>query len=1711
MRRKIFAFGYIVSHWGKEKHMKNKKIIAAAAAALTIVASPFIAKSLSSYIVNVPSETGQVNVIVSPALEMARDVEFTAELTGNGSQTFTLKSDETGGETSFTNLSQGTYTLKVSADGFADYIQDISVDSQTVSVKLMTGFAEGINYSEGAHPGTLLIGDVNNDGKIDDDDRQALANAVDSGTSSGIADLNGDGSIDLVDLEYLAKGYNVTENTLAVPETLIPASVIKPSLGNNTSVILGDISSLFLKNGGVSLSNRSGMISADSPVILQFDINGNDKASYADGIVIGINEDNPVKNAEVDINYVDKDGKAYTQVALIEGGGSVHHLLDKDDVLVEVDARGNIHINLGSQIAVKKVTFVISGMTKSNSLAEISYVEFVNGMENKIPEPSADIPDGLTAKVGDKSFVLSWTSCVNVTGYEVEITRDGVREIKRVSGSSLSVTDFGGKKLENGNAYTVKVQSVNGAWKSGWSKAISVVPRASGKPAKPDSITAVGGYKSIDVSWKKAEDAEWYNVYYKLSSESVYTKISNVNGLKLTISDLENEAEYNIYVTAENEHGESLPSLSALAKTTSVNPPTMPKFHLINTGANGEKGNHIISAWYNFGSSIVSSRYDEVGEKTAWAVVDKDPESYYIYNTWDGGGFNALGNHGLFFEFDEEYTIQSFALHEAIPISPDLAYVKVNCWDENGNITASGSVSISKKYDEKGRAYYVVKLPKKTKVKRIQFGLARAVASGNINVSEVYFYYYDPIAEDIEALYADDLHLVLKPEVTQEDIDALRIRINTPDEVSGELNPDREVLERELKNAEDILNAKNLGKPVYIHNTITTSDVNRGFGGLNAWQPIGVTAAAGDTVTIYVGHNTKATGANTNLQLVAAQYHAESSSLVKVVATLKVGANVITIPKIWTVDKESGGALYIQYTGSNANDIYAVRVSGGVKVPILDLYGVKTKTEKLERTKTYIAELEEYVANMEKLHAEYHAASGNINVNKYDYEAQNCILGASDILLDDMLLSLPAAQILAGAGSGSVLDKAERTVASMNAMEDMLKLFYQHKGLNNNAASEIDRLPKTHLNIRYQRMFSGAFMYASGNHIGIEWNETKGMLGSVPVVSTDDGKYISGNYFGWGIAHEIGHCINQSVYAVAEITNNYFSVLAQAKDTNDSVRFVYSNVYDKVTSGSTGQASNVFTQLGMYWQLHLAYDNTYNYKTFDDYGEQLDSLFFARVDRYARTPSLAPAPEGISLTLSGGTDQCLMRLACAAAERDLLEFFERWGKIPDSTTIQYARQFPKEERAIYYIDDSSHVYRIENPNGGYLGTNGDKNAVIASAAVASGSSYRIDFKLSSKNIPADEILGYEIIRLTTSGGKTDRQVVGFTTSGNFTDNAAGLNNRVVSYEVVLVDKYLHRSAPLALEAIKIHDDGSLNKKWWTVTSSGINASNAPEAGMGDNYDPCAPKAEDPVKLAVDGNSKTEFTGIISANAEIVFEFNKLETISGFKYTAGSGSPISGYKLMARVDGVWQEVASGTLGASKTVYFENADRKYVSTYIADAVKLVLSQASGQSVSIAEFDVLGVTGDNVDFRRSGSGVPAAGVLKDDYKFGSGANDVIPKGSIVFTGSFKGSPAYNVVMLFDQEGNIVGGITPDGQLKAQQIILADDPAGGLIENVSDGTWIYWIEPENGLNGVTKVRAELYRVNNALTNEGERLVSDSMFVELPENLPEITLTNGF
>lgn len=1654
-------------------------------------------------------DIGVVQVSIAPGITLQKSVTFTVGLSGQESQSIELAANQeiqdTKGTVHFSQLPAGTYELTVAAPGFATYTQTIEVNSKSYAVNLMTGFVEGYTYEEGDyHPGALLIGDVTGDGVIDDTDRSVLVDAIDTEQSSELTDLTGDQKTDLADLEYFAKGYQAEGHTLACIEESVSADAISPKPGEDTNVE-GNLEDLLKGEGNVTLSTQGGTeISEEHPVSVEFDLSES-ADTQIDGILIETNKENPIQKATVDITYIDAEGNEQTVTAPIENG--VEHLLRTSDVQVSMDEDGNIQIHLGSQIAVKKVTLTIQGMQNNNNLAEISKVEFVNGMENRIPKPDMDIPTNLAVETGSEEFTLTWDACKNVTGYEVLIEHNGEQDTYTVKNNSLKVTSFNEKKLVNKEQYTAKVQSVNGTWKSGYSESVTAVPKADKKPDAPENVKAVGKYKSVEVSWKNMKNTEFYNLFYREKGQEEYTKIENITTNSYTISELKENVKYEIYLTGVNELGESDPSLTSTAQTTDLEPAVMPKYKQINTSEEGQVSSHIVSATRGRGE-MKDSPLDLEG-KTAWGTVDNNPASHFYMADWDDGGeYTDFNNKGFTFEFDQPYTMDTIGFQE-VTAQGNFTRISLKYWDENGSehVADKNNLKIEARTDKNNKRYYFIRIAEPIQAKKISFGIGRDYSGLRvITVSEISFYNYDSLEDDIMGLYEDELHTVLKGSVTEQTIQDLRNRLQTKDEASGEYHPDKDRLEKELDNAEDILNNQ-LSEPILIHNTITTRDTDRGFSGLNAWQPLGITAAAGEEITLFVGHNTMGTGSNTNLQLVATQYHAESGSVSKVVTTLKTGRNDVTIPKIWSTDEESGGALYIQYTGNNANDRYSVRVNGGVEVPTLDLYGVTDAQERQQRAEQYVEALKGYVEKMEAVHKEVHENSGNESV-EYEYSKENCILGATDILLDKMLFSLPAQQVLSGCEGN-----AQKLLDSMDAMEGMMNLFYQHKGLNQAAPDEKDRFPQRHLNIRYQRMFAGAFMYAAGDHIGIGWNETAGMMTGVPVQS-DNGKYVSGRYFGWGIAHEIGHNINQSAYAYAEVTNNYFAVLAQAKDTNDSVRFEYPKVYEKVTSGTTGKSEDVFTQLGMYWQLHLAYDSGYNFKTYDNYEEQLNNLFFARVDTYARNTAKAPAPQGIALTLSGDRDQDFMRLACAAAQKNILEFFERWGMIPNDETRSYAGQFETETRAIYYVNDDSRVYRLEN-SGSSLGSLGDVEAVgdDTTVSVNKDTANQVDFTLTSKTIPEEDVLGYEITRTMISGGKVEKEVVGFTTENQFSDHVTTVNNRVITYEVTVVDKYLNRSAAKTLTPVKIEHDGSLDKEFWTTTTKNMEAVHTEDPGEADEDTPCAPQQEAPILKAVDNKTDTTYTGIAGDEAEVLMQFNRKQVISGLKYTVNEGTAIKDYSIYVHGDNdEWTEVVKGSFDDKKvqTVYFENVDGKYVGTYSTDAVKLVIHNQKDTEISISELDVLGVTGDNVDFRSAQDGTSAIGRLESDYQYGETEADKIPAGSIVFVGSYKGNPAYNVVLLYDQDRNIVGGTNTDGSLKAQQIILADVPETGNIQDVSDGTWIYWIDPQDSAQLAGKqVRAELYRVNDAQTNEGQRLVSDSLYVEVPQEMPEIEL-NG-
>ncbi|MFR2534097.1 MAG: M60 family metallopeptidase [Clostridia bacterium] len=1655
-------------------------------------------------------EDGQENVLPSNygKVEIKIQLDFATNLTNyemiltsstdNSRQKAVIVKEENRVYGNFEHVPNGEYVLTIKNKGHINYTRNLVVNGEMTSIILSNKSSVNDMILSQNKYGLICIGDLNADGTIDETDENIMIEAINKGTYQEDLDLNGDGLLTITDLSYITYNKQKTEQGVYIQTLLMDKT--KVEVAQTTQIVNGTVEDIFMQNAqGISLSPKSeGEITKQNPVEVTLSI---ENTATTEGIVIAPSTnrmENTIEEAEFTIVY--EDGS--TEVLTI-GELEAPHLLSLANTSsraasAKKEQDGTIVIDLNGQVAIKQITIKVT-KTSGNKLADIGQVQFLNDMESRIPAPTMNIPTNIIATPGDEEFKIDWDKQSNVTGYEVKILSEGITQIIKTDVNTLKIKKFNNKDVKNYTMFEVQVQSVNGEWSSGYGETAKVVPMPTKVPDAPDNVSVTGGYRLLNVSWKDMKSTRSYTVYYKeYDSQESYQSISNITGTSTMITGLKDKTKYKVYVTGTNEIGTSKPSLEQVATTTDVNPPITSNYKLINTPVEGQdKTAHIASVSYPGGNKPNSE----------FAVVDNDYTTAWTINSWDGGGFNDTKPSPII-EFEQPYTLDRLVVipAESQPANFDYFYAKTQYWDENG-VSHIIDRQYTKKTSSNGKIYYEFEYKEPIIAKKIQINFALYLAYGNgvISIAEMKFYHYDSLEQDIYDLYADQMHVTLKETVTEQILTQLQTRLDTKDPVSEEYHPKKDLLQKELDTAKAIAQDKQIKQAIQIDTSVSKAyDSHITFkGGLTAMQPLGTVAYSGETINIYVGSPNKKTGDNTNLSLVATQYHAEASSWIKTVTTLKVGKNEITIPRLQSIDVEHGGALYVEYTGKNTNDIYGVRVSGGMDIPILDITKVQTETQKRQAVENYVQELESYVPTIANLHEEH---QGEEKVGNYAYDEKNCIAGATDIVMDNMMLSVSSQQIL-NALTGTTQEKANQLYESLVAMEDMIDLFYSHKGLSNKEeAGAKNQLPTSRLNIRYQRMFAGAFMYAGGLHIGIEWGSISGMAKSKPVVANEQGLYQTGNYFGWGIAHEIGHIINEPTYAIAEITNNYFSVLAQAKDTNDSVRFLYENVYKKVTSNTTGRDSNVFTQLGMYWQLHLAYDKGgYNYKKYDNYQDQFNNLIFARMDTYARDVSKAPSPNGVTLTLNGGTDNNFMRLASAASQKNLIEFFTRWGLVPDETTLAYIEQFPKEEKAIYYINDDARSYTLaEKPAM-------EETTKVQASLFNEKNSNQVKISLANTASNQETMLGYEIVRVEYYKDQIIKKAVGFIEASQteFVDTIATVNHRTFTYEITAFDQYLNQTQTITLEEIKISHDGSLDKTNWEVSTNMVSEEDEKQDAQEDK--PCEPETVSAITKVIDKQEQTTYKGTTTAqNAEVIMDLKMQTQVTALKYTVKEGNPITNYEIYVSKDKKeWEKVQSGKFTLEDgvtTVYFNKENDPQMYIYDARYVKLVAKNQKNQEVAISEIDILGPTGDNIELLpiQGEQTTYGIGILKDTY---TNAGVTIPEGSLVFTGAYKGNPAYNAVLLWDENQQIVGGITEDGSIHAKQILLADVPEKGELGETSNGTWIYWIEPDI-LNTIPKqVRAELYRVDNALTLEGERLVSNTLQVTLPEVLPEITI----
>jgi len=208
-------------------------------------------------------------------------------------------------------------------------------------------------------------------------------------------------------------------------------------------------------------------------------------------------------------------------------------------------------------------------------------------------------PTGLRATAADGQVTLEWNSVAGASSYFVYratvsgINRNNWNTIVGGNRSQVSggATVYIANGLTNGTTYFFVVTAQNSLGQSDESAEVSATPFAAETvPVQPTNLTASAADSEILLNWNAAAGAQFYNVYWSTTTGVASdngTKISNLSGTSYTHTGLTNNVPYYYILTAENAHGESLPSEEASATPIPTPPPavvTLPPSSVLITG-----------------------------------------------------------------------------------------------------------------------------------------------------------------------------------------------------------------------------------------------------------------------------------------------------------------------------------------------------------------------------------------------------------------------------------------------------------------------------------------------------------------------------------------------------------------------------------------------------------------------------------------------------------------------------------------------------------------------------------------------------------------------------------------------------------------------------------------------------------------------------------------------------------------------------------------------------------------------------------------------------------------------------------------------------------------------------------------------------------------------------------------------------------------------
>lgn len=1248
----------------------------------------------------------------------------------------------------FTGLLPGTYTLRLSGDGFKTYNETVELQNYSKQIIIGTGDA------------TFTLGDFDSDGNVSQEDWNSVAEdvLVGSSTTNTLYDLNGDGVVDVTDVAYVGRMQNATGDASVLNTTVISSANLMEVDYATAGIEPEQVQQLLQGTSSVDLPVNKDTGMATIPIVFQ----------------------EPVQMEQVNIT-TPSTGTAQAQKGTVtvetEDGQTLAFPFDQTapaQVYATSTRSGSsvITISLGNRVAVKKITVTV----EQNESGEYIAVQSIEFLQDIVPETPVSVNNQvkkISITAGDASAKLTWTALPNISSYVVRYkVKDSTAAYteKTVTAATATISD-----LKNNTTYVFTVTPADDGLIAVESSPVEATPKAAEAPLKPSISGVKAGDGTLVVNWVAAKEATYYQVFTSTQANTGYVQVGgNITGTSATLTDLTNDVTY--YITVKAGNGVGLSPSSGYATGTPfklmVDEPAgiptagrLPAEKIASVSLTDSK--NWMSGELALNKSINSVK--DGNYSTGWTAKADGSNKEIVFTftepvdigrvIWVPRRDNANINYGSY--------LNTYAIKAYSSKYPGGVYIAPSTLTDY-TVPASGYLSVQS--DPTNSGFATLPLTAIGGITKVAITVLPNKSANPITLSEVIFLLYDKEAAldaQISNLFADSTYTTLKSEVTLDQLNDLQARVNS-DEIKQ--YSDTDVMQAELSTAFGIFNGEDTGavKTDMLLRNIGDDSFNYSQSG-SELIPLGITAAPKAKLAVYV----EGLQNNEQMELYATQNYAEVNSWIDRAGYLKNGRNIITIPKVSSNGSVFGGSLYINDSvlldTNPANvKIRVIPVTDGdiVEIPVLDLEHWYTMDDTARRAaiSTYVTELTAYAKTL---------------------DTSNTLLytNVTEISMPSVLLSIPALTVYNRIKNDT--NAVETLYQNTLAWEEITYLTNYTQGIEKRALdSSYDGSPlTTRQNIRSMTMFGGAFMYAAGSHIGVGYNSTGSLVNGVPTSKMASGA-TENSLFGWGIGHEIGH--NMDKLGKVEVTNNLFSLMAQTYDGKENVLSsrlensdLYPTIFSRTAQAVGGDAGSVFVQLGLYWQLHLAYDDGSN--PMDFYNR-----FFTAWKSNKYTAGLTSYDDKLAVTAS------------AVAGKDLTEFFTRWGKqLSDAAKAKMSAYAP-ETRAIWYLSDQSRRDRLTG------------------ASAASGTISSLTSSVSEKNVTLNwtasitgDVQGYEILR--------DGKSVDFvTTATTFTDTIPLSNHRNFSYTVKAYDHFGNVIATSSESVVRIAYDNTVDASQYTI-------------------------------------------------------------------------------------------------------------------------------------------------------------------------------------------------------------------------------------------------------------------------------------------------------